>query len=229
MKEERKNTRTAILYIILTTASLVFLFFVGIPILGKFTAFISDLGRGNKPITNSDKTPPAPPKFNTFPDFTNQNQINLSGFAEPGATVKLIFRGESFENIADRSGGFVFNTNLSNGENIFSATAIDQAGNTSQKTQDLKIVFDNKPPDLTINSPQDNSQFFGSRQRQVTIQGTTEPNTQVTANDRIIAVDNDGKFQYTTTLIEGENKFTLKSIDLAGNTIEKDLTLTFSE
>jgi len=114
------------------------------------------------------------------------------------------------------------------GDNNFVATAIDTAGNISQKTKEYKIVFDNKNPDLTLDSPADGSSFFGTQQRQVTIQGTTEADSKVTINDRIISVDENGKFQYTTTLNDGENKFTVKTSDQAGNTTEKTLVINFS-
>ncbi|QQG41199.1 MAG: hypothetical protein HYV90_03400 [Candidatus Woesebacteria bacterium] len=227
--EESRNLRRAITYIVLAIFGLVLLFFLGIPALGKFTAFVSDLGKSNKPITSNDKTPPAPPRFNTFSDYTNQNQISLSGTTEPGATIKLTFNGNGSETMADKEGFFTFsNLNLNDGNNAFFATTVDAAGNISQQTQEYKIVFDNKPPELTVDNPSDGSTFFGSKQRQVTIQGTSESGVSVTINDRIIVVDDDGKFQYTLTLNEGENKFVIKATDQAGNFIEKEITLNFS-
>lgn len=227
--EEQKNLQKAVFFVILTALVVTGLFFIGIPTLGRFVAFVSDLGKSNKPITSTDKTPPPPPRFNIFPDFTNQKQVTLTGSAEPGSNVKLTFNGTEQDNIVDRDGSFSFsNLSLNDGRNSFSAVAIDPAGNTSQKTKEFNINFDNKPPDLTIDSPQDGTQFFGSNQRQITIQGTAEANAQVTVNDRIVAVDDNGKFQYTTTLNEGENKFTFKAADQAGNTTEKDLTLNFT-
>ncbi|KKR26902.1 MAG: hypothetical protein UT58_C0004G0045 [Microgenomates group bacterium GW2011_GWC1_39_7b] len=227
--EERRNLRRAITYIVLAISGLVLLFFLGIPVIGRFTAFVSDLGKSNKPITNTDKTPPAPPRFNTFPDFTNQNQISLAGTTESGTTIKLTFNRNVIDTLADKDGTFTFsNLTLNDGYNIFFATSTDAAGNNSQQTQEYKIVFDNKPPDLTIESPGDGSTFFGSKQRQITIQGISESGVQITINDRVVVVDDNGKFQYTLTLNEGENKFTIKATDQAGNSIEKDLMLSFS-
>ncbi len=212
----------------LTIASLALLFFVGIPVLGNLTGFISDLGKSNKPIANNDKTPPAPPKFGNFPDYTNQNKVELIGNTESGATVKLMFNGNSTEALADKDGKFTFNVDLDDGANNFNAFAVDSSGNEGQKTNDFKIVFDNKAPELTIDSPADGSQFFGTKQKQVTIQGTAEAEVQITINDRIVSVDGNGKFQYTSSLGEGENKFNIKVTDQAGNLTEKDLIFTFS-
>jgi hypothetical protein len=226
--EERKNKKSAVLFIVLTVAALILLFFLGIPALGNFAAFVSEIGKSTKPITSSDNTPPAPPKFDSFPDYTNEKEFTLSGNTEPGATIKLTFNGNEQDGLADNGGKFHFSLGLTSGENTFSATTVDSSGNTSQSPAEGKVVYDNKPPELTIDYPSDGTQYLGSKQRQVTIQGTSEPNIQITINDRIVAVNDEGKFQYTTTLNDGENKFAVKATDAAGNTTETSLTLNFT-
>lgn len=227
--EEKRNFRNAIFFVVLTVAVGAGLFFIGIPILGRFVGFVSGIGHGNTPIAVNDKTPPAPPRFNSFPEFTNQKTVDINGSSEPGAKVKLTFNGEEMETVVDKDGQFSFtDLVLSDGTNDFSATAQDSAGNVSLESKSFTITYDAKPPDLTIDNPQDGSQFFGSKERQVSIQGTTESGAQVTVNDRIVVVDDSGKYQYTTSLNDGENKFTVKSTDKAGNSTEKELTLSFS-
>lgn len=226
--EERRNLRSTILFTALTVVALVLLIFVGVPLFGKLTVFLSDLRGGNKVISKNDTTPPAPPKFSYFPAFTNQQNVTVSGTSEPGATVKLIFNGSGQEVIVDKDGNFSFSLALSDGVNTFSATAVDTSGNTSQQSKDYTITFDNKPPALTITSPSDGSSFFGSNQRQVTIQGTTDTNSQVVINERIVSVDDTGAFQYTSTLNDGANTFSVKATDQAGNSTQKDITLNFN-
>lgn len=227
--EERRNFRNALFFVVLTIAVGAGLFFIGIPILGRFVGFISGIGHGNTPIAVNDNTPPAPPRFNSFPDFTNQKTVNINGSSEPGAKVILTFNSQEMETVVDKDGQFSFtDLSLKDGANDFSATAQDSAGNISLESKSFSITYDAKPPDLSIDSPGDGSQFFGSKERQVNIQGTTESGAQITVNDRIVVVDDSGKFQYTTSLNDGENKFTVKSTDKAGNSAEKDLTLSFS-
>lgn len=216
------------LFIVLTAVSVLLLVFIGIPIFGKLTVFLSDLRGGGKSISKSDTIPPGPPRFNYIPAFTNQQSLSVSGTAEIGATVKLTFNGNTQEFLADKDGNFMFSLQLSDKGNNFSAIAVDSSGNQSQKSKDYSIVFDNKPPTLNINSPADGSGFFGSNQRQVTIQGVTEAGCQVVINDRIVSVDDNGSFQYTTTLNDGPNTFAVKSTDQAGNTTQKDITLNFA-
>lgn len=225
--EEVKNTKRAALYIFLTLVAIALLFFLGIPALGKLTSFISSM-KGSNSIGVTDTTPPPPPKFKSFPSFINTQEVNLEGTAEPGTTVNLTFNGENLEVLSDGSGSFSFNVSLESGINTFAAIAIDQAGNQSQKTDDYQITFDKTVPDLEISSPSDGSTFYGSTQRQVTITGETDPDASVTVNDRILSVDEEGVFQYTTTLNEGSNSFNVKSTDKAGNYTEKNITLNFS-
>jgi hypothetical protein len=226
--EEKRNMKKAIGFVFLAVLGLVLLFYIGIPLVGKFAAFVSDLGNSGNTSVGNDTTPPAPPRFNPFSDSTNQSTLELTGSTEGGATVKLVLNGSETENIADKNGHFTFNITLADGENTFSAISIDNAKNTSQPTDSFKIIFDNKAPDLNIDSPQNGSQYFGTKQRQVSIQGTTESTAKVTVNDRIVTVDDNGKFTFTTTLSEGENKFLVKAADEAGNTTEKELVLHFS-
>lgn len=226
--EEKKNKSRAVFFVVLSILGVVALYYLGVPALARITAFVSDLKKSNTKITSADHTPPAPPKFSSFNNFTNQQNVSLTGTAEPGSTVKLTFNGNEQDVLADKDGNFTFNVQLDNGTNTFSATAVDSAGNTSQTTQSNTITFDNQPPNLTIDSPADGSQFFGSSQRQVTIKGTAESTDQITINDRIVAVDDNGGFQYTTSLSDGTNKFTVKAVDQAGNTTEKDITMNFS-
>lgn len=228
--EERRNLRSAVILIVLAVVVVVAIFFYGIPLAGRLATIISGLKHGSSQVATVDKTPPAPPNFGPYNDFTNQATASVSGTAEPGATIKLTFNGSESDATVDKNGNFSFqNLKLQTGDNLFFAYAIDSAGNISQKSNEGKITYDNKPPTLNIDSPSDGSNFFGSGQRQVTIQGTTDTGASVTINDRIVSVDDSGKFQYTTTLSAGSNKFTIKSVDSAGNTTEKDITLNFSE
>lgn len=226
--EERRNVRRAFIFIVLAVIASILMFFVGIPALGKFAAFVSDFKKTTTPISSNDTTPPAPPKFKTFPDYTNQNQVSIEGTAESGTVIKLTFNGTEKETVSDSGSNFSFSLSLRDGENTFSAKAVDNVGNESQVTQEYKIVFDKKAPEFTIDSPGNGAQFFGSKQRQATIQGTTEVGTQITINDRVIVVDDNGKFQYTLTLSEGENKFLIRATDRAGNSTEQELILHFT-
>ena len=79
-----------------------------------------------------------------------------------------------------------------------------------------------------IESPGVGSELYGENQKNVNIVGQTEAGVTLTINDRIATVSETGSFNFSTTLSEGENQFTLKAQDRAGNEAETSLTLRFT-
>ncbi len=235
--EERKNRRKTVLYLVLTGVALVLLVFLGIPAIARFSGYITDIGKSDDPVQISDTTPPAPPRLDEIPDATNNREVIIKGSSEPGATVVIVLDGISEEVLVNDDGEFSYTMVLVGGENEVYAFTKDIAGNESTDTQTYTIVFDQNPPDLTINSPSDGSAFYGSKQRQVVIEGETNPESNVTiakggnedSSGRYVAVDEEGKFTFATTLSEGENVFVIKSEDAAGNSTETTLTFQYSE
>ncbi len=226
--EARQNIKSAVLYIILTIGAILLILFFGIPLIGRIAAFFHDLRTSSSPIDQNDTTPPAPPKFELLPEFTNKTTLEINGRTESGATIKLAVNDKVVEIVANSEGKFNYDWTLWKGENKISAKSVDLAGNESQETEKFIVQYDDEPPNLDISSPQDGASFSGSRSRQISIVGKTESRSTVTINDRIVAVDIDGNFSYFTTLTDGENKFTLKARDRAGNEVEKSLTLHFT-
>lgn len=226
--EEARNKRKAFIFILLTLVGVILLFFYGIPSIAKLTAILMEFRKGSEPPISEDTTPPPPPYFTSIPKATNNPKLEIEGTAEPGVSVIVDVNGEETEVLADNNGSFTFSFNLREGENSFFAYSRDTAGNKSQKTSVYKITYDREPPLVEIIKPQDGQEFFGSKQRQILIEGKTEKNARVQINNRFIVVDSEGNFSLATTLSEGENKFLVKAEDEAGNKTEKSLTLNFT-
>ncbi len=228
--EEKRNLRNALILLGSAFTVLILLIFYGIPLVGRVASFVSGLKNTGTSANANDKTPPAPPSFNIYPDFTNQQTITISGTAEPGASVKLTFNNKEQDTTSDKDGNFNFNgITLSEGENKFSAFALDASKNKSQPTGDKIITLDVKPPEITLENPVDGATLIGSTQRQIDIVGNTEASASVTINERVVTLNNNGRFQYPVTLNSGENSFTIKSTDPAGNSTDKNITLNYSE
>jgi len=225
---ERKNLRSALILGILTIGLILVFIFFGLPLVAKFAGFLTDLRKSTSPVSNEDKTPPAPPRFDPFPEATNKEVVGISGSTESGATVTLTLNGENEEILANSEGEFNISFELIDGENSIVAFAKDEAGNESQKTETFTIIFDDESPSLEIISPQDGASFSGSRQRQVVLEGKTDEGVLLTINDRFVLVEDDGTFAFTTTLGDGENSFNLKAKDKAENLTEKTIKLNFT-
>jgi hypothetical protein len=226
--EEKKNIKRAILFGVLTIGIIIAFVFFGLPTVARFAGFLADLRKSGSPIEISDTTPPAPPMLERFPEYTKDQQLKISGKTEPGATVTLFLNTNDEEIIANKDGEFNYTFKLRKGENTISAKAKDAAGNESQESKIYEVVFDNESPDLEITSPEEGKEYYGSKERQITIEGLTEDGVSLTINNRIVAVEEDGSFTFLTTLDEGKNNFNIKSTDKAGNQAEMDFTVSFT-
>lgn len=227
--EEKKNTRKALYFVLLAVGFLTLFLFIGLPAVGKLLSYVSDLKKTNSVVDKYDTTPPAPPYFDYFPEAVNKASFEIKGKSEEGATVTINFNDQNQEVLAESSGDFIYNVTLAKGTNTFFATAKDASGNESIKSKIVIVVFDNEPPKLDISTPGDGASYYGSKQKDINITGTTEPGVTLTVNDRWIGVNaDDGTFLYTYTLDEGENSLNFKSTDKAGNQTEKTYRVTYT-
>lgn len=226
--EERKNMRKAFLFGLLTIGAIVLFAFYGLGTLAKFVVFLGDLKKGNQPVQSDDTTPPIPPRFEPIPKETNKNNLDVKGSTEPGATVILVLNGRDYELLANNEGEFSFSANLVDGDNVISAFSQDNAGNKSNKTETQTVILDTSAPSLDITKPQDGSSYYGSKERQLVIEGKTEEEAKVSINGRNVVVETGGVFTFLTTLSEGTNALVVKAEDQAGNITEKTLTVMYS-
>jgi hypothetical protein len=225
--EDRKAKRSALVYAGLTVLLIVLIIFFGFGFLSKVVALFTNLRRSSAPVEQTDKTPPPPPQFEDLPQFTNKMEIELKGKAEPGSTVKITFNAKEKEIVANSDGDFITNFPLLDGENRVKAIATDSAGNQSFETNIFTVTYDNKDPNLTIDKPSDGQSFFG-KQRQISVEGTTDPENSVTVNEHVAIVNSSGKFSTTFSLADGDNELVIKAVDPAGNETEKKLSVKFT-
>ena len=226
--EEKTNFRKALLFILLSIGAIIVIFFFGLPITARFVSFVSDIGKTSKPIEKEDTTPPAPPKINNLPEVTNKNNLEISGFSESGSIVIFTINESIQEVVASNDGSFTTTLPLKKGENILTINAKDPSGNESVRSENISVFYDDEPQILNINSPEDKKEFFGPKQKQITVSGSTKKESSFTINDRPIKLNDDGTFSTVYSLVEGDNSLNIKSTDKAGNMIEKSITFKFT-
>ncbi len=92
----------------------------------------------------------------------------------------------------------------------------------------VKVIPDDAPPSLTINSPEDGAEVTEDT---VTVSGTVTDKesgvASLTINGNPVDVSKDGSFSYTVTLTEGTNTITIVATDKAGNKTTKTITVTY--
>lgn len=228
-KEEQKNIRRALIYIVLTLVLAFFLISVGIPLLIKMAIFLGNLRTSSKLPEKNDIIPPSPPRITVPFEATNSAQFSLEGYAEPGAKIMLYNSGLSFgEVIVDTEGQFkADNLKLTQGRNEITAVAQDEASNESQPSTAVIIELDTTPPALEIISPESGTTITGL-DSQIEIKGKTEEKVKLSINERLVIIESEGNFNYQYSLKEGENVFKLVAQDEASNETEKELIINYS-
>lgn len=229
-REERKNIKKALFFGFLTVGLLLMLIFLGIPILIKIAVFLADIRRTTAPIEQTDTFPPTLPRFNSLPEYTKESSLGLSGFAEPGSTVEIFLNEAATGTVVTTAEGtFNFSSlNLHQDKNEIYAMATDEAGNKSQPSSRIMVIFDNTAPKLEITEPADGATFKGEKKRRITILGQTEENISLAINERRVILGSEGNFSSEFLLADGENKIKIVAADLAGNQTEKEIKITFS-
>ncbi len=226
--EEKRDKRTAFLYIVYAIVFLFLLFKFGLPYAVKLIGFVGEFKNASLVTEPEDKTPPPPPTFSNLPRITNTQTLEITGTTEPGVNVILTVNGRDSEVLANSNGSFSFTVNLSDGENTISAKSKDGAGNTSVQNTVEKVVLDTIAPLLEITTPSDGTSFYGTKQKQQTIVGTTDEDAIVQINGRRAIVEVGGSFSLNYGLSDGENLITITAEDLAGNKTETSLTVNFT-
>lgn len=225
--EEKQNRKKATGFILLTIATVAFMIFYGIPLLAKVSNFAYDLKKSGETIESNDTTPPPPPRFFDIPTYTNKTTLEIKGSTEPAAKVTIDLNSKTTEVLANNDGEFSQTLELWDGDNTLFAYAKDSSGNQSQDSASYKIIYDSKPPDLSVTAPAEGATFYGPKNKQLNVTGTTEEDAQVQVNDRFVIVDSSGNFSSLFSLNEGENTFNVKSQDQAGNIKETSVKVNY--
>lgn len=227
MRRRFSNTSALIqsaIFLAVGIGIIIFDIFVLAPGLIRVSIAMKGIGQESK----GDTLPPRVPVFSAPPEATNSAQISLTGFGESETEIYLVQNGTAAGNTrADSEGAFRFEINLEEGENALAMYARDENGNESSLSREVSIEFDQKPPELVWDKPEDNAVIRNLREQQVTVSGQVSEQSTVYLNDRIISVNSDGKFEASFQLQQGDNEVTLKAIDRAGNSVEQKRTVSF--
>ena len=179
--------------------------------------------------------PPAAPTFSAATALRNSRSASFDGMI-PGVAVsgglpiqvQLRVNGNAagFVEVTSEDGVFTFsNVNLSDGDNLITATAQDAAGNLSDRSQTLTVVLDEVAPTIAIDpvAGEASSSFF-------TITGSISDNQPVDLGSVTLFINDDeielsksqGRFSQSVTLGGGSNTLRVVVQDAAGNEVESD-------
>ena len=213
--EERATVRRVVWLSIFSSALAIFIFTLGIPLLGKF-ADLLDAFFSNKNNSSVQTTTPQPPSLDDLPQATNSAAITISGFSSDAEKAFVFIDGNQVGEVKVEDSRFNFeNFKLIEGENLISAKVKNSQEQTSDFSKTVQIIYDKEPPKLQIETPSEGETLYGNNRSRVS--GTVDGDAQVFANGFLASINFDGKFEVFVPLAEGENTIEVKAVDLAGN------------
>lgn len=217
-KHESQLLRRLILTLGLLIALVIIFFLFGIQFLVSISEVVGSTLRKESPV-QAKAEPVFPPRLEPLNSATNSATITIQGVGRSGLEVELFQNDKSVKKSAIGSDGlFTFaNLNLEPGTNIFTAKQQQTSGETSQSSEPLKITLDKQPPKVDLIEPATNLERKGKEQRELKVIGKTEDGTSLTINDRWVVINQEGAFETTVTLTEGDNTISIIATDAAGN------------
>lgn len=202
---------------------IILLIIFGTNILVSFSLLVGKLsGTEESSVTTQSETYVAPPTLDPITTATSSAAIVVTGYGESKQRVDLYRNGKLINKATVKSDNtFRFtNVTLVEGENTLRARAVNENNQQSEYSNELKVSFINKPPDLTIDEPQE-GQVFKKSGGAVKVSGKTTAGAKITVNDFRAIVDTEGNYSYLYTLKDGENELKVVATDNANNKTEK--------
>lgn len=221
-RAKQKQTRY---YLVLSFVFVLVLFKWGFPLI---VDVIGRTGGSSSSVTEEDVLPPQPPVLAALPEATNSARLKIEGYTEADAELS-VWLNEELEEVdqADDEGNFVVWIKLDEGENVVLVKAKDEAGNESLSAT-KRVEFDKKPLEMSLENPQDGSEYFGEQNQTIEVKGSiNKSEVQVTINGLYTSVDSEGVFSHALRLSEGDNTIEVIATDPAGNSSNVSLSVRY--
>ncbi len=186
-----------------------------------FTATASDVAMNKSAPTAAvnvtlDTAAPTITITTTTPQTVKDASLTLTGTVEAGATVDVLKGGTSIGAANVTGTDWTFAVTLTDGANVFTATASDVAGNTSDATAAVTVTLDTAAPTITITTTAQTV-----KDASLTLTGTVEAGSTVDVlkdgTSIGAAIVSGTGWTFAVTLTDGANTFTATASDVAMN------------
>lgn len=226
---ENKSRNRLILSIILIIGIGYFIISWGLPVLIGSLSFLNKYKPQQEVVESIEDTAIAPPVLNIPFEATSSPTIKILGYSQPNSKVEIYFDDELKSTVETGSEGN-FTTEeieLALGTNNIYGKTVNEKGNKSLPSKNIKLIFNNEKPILDNIEPQDNHQIKGG-DRKVRVSGKTDPNNSVTINGLTVILNGDGSFVKEMPLNDGENTITIIASSQTGSTAEIQRKVIYS-
>jgi hypothetical protein len=205
---KRLITLIAIILILILTVT------YATPLIGKFFGFLAR----NDGEQGDQLFKPNPPLLAQIPEATKEDAINITGYGQPGFTVKLFVNGPTAStNVIGSDGVFQFDgVKLISGRNTIFAKTVDKQGVESEKSSTYIVNVDKKAPKIEIEEP-DNGETIRNLDKRIKIKGKINEKATILINGKQAIQKSDLTFEYLLGVSEGNVSIEVKATDVAGN------------
>lgn len=219
--------KQALFLFALNVAVFVLFVFIFIPLLIKYSAYLKDSNYKEEVL---EIYLPQTPILNALPRYTNQEILQVSGFAQANSNVWLVIDEKEIEKRkVNDQGEFNIDVELSDGENYIYVYTVNDDKQKSSSSKQYVVYLDQETPYLDIFEPTPDQEFSGPEQKLLNIRGVTKSNAKVYVNDRLTKAKISGDFHTQYALQDGKNVLTIEVVDEAGNTNSEEIVVTYQE
>ncbi|MFZ1549479.1 hypothetical protein IPH70_02720 [Candidatus Roizmanbacteria bacterium] len=230
IKSKRSKQQTIVLVVIGVVAGW-FVLTSGFSFLINSSVYVGNLFGGGKSEYDFGTAPKFySVQFDEIPAATNSAGLTVSGVADNLDEIKFYLNGKLTKKIRVDSDG-KFSTILSNydqGNNSLYAIGANNKTSETKKTDTVSFLYITTKPIIEISEPTDGSK---TPRDEIKVSGKTNSGEDVTVRIQglLSTVDSNGNFQSFVRLKEGENKIKITVNDTAGNSEEKEITVSYEK
>lgn len=224
-KRENQSKRQAYLFLAGIVLIIIFVIFLGVPILEFLTNTLSRNKGNDAAFTQKEFL--GPPTLEV-PTATNSSILIVAGRTSSEEGEIEIFVNSGLEDTITLD-DTEFDTRISlRGENNVVKARLVRDGKKSEFSEDYHVRYVKDAPKLEISAPSDGAKFTKADQ-QIPISGATDPENTITVNGFVAIVNSDGHFTYNLNLSEGDNEVKIEARSPAGTSTIKTLKVNYSK
>lgn len=230
-KKEKKTAVRLIVNFIIAIAIVYFLISWGLPALIGGLSYIQKLKSPPKKTAASivEDTAISPPVLNIPYEATNTATIRIKGYSSADSKVEIYLDDDLKTTVNTQSDGSFQSDDidLALGTNNIAARTVDEKGNKSLPSKNIKVIYSNEKPSLKINEPQDGQEIKGG-DKKVKVSGSTDTDNSVSINGSTVIVNNEGSFSQEININEGDNIIVIVATNRVGNSTTSERRVKYS-
>lgn len=166
-------------------------------------------------------------EIDDLPIATNSAELIISGSVTNYDTVEIYINREKVKQLRLTSDSFSEEVgDLRKGENVIYVKARASKEKKEEKTDSYSIQYISGKPKLEIKEPQENTKTSKS---EIKVAGTANKDDEITVNNSPVVLDQNGNFETTVNLKEGDNTIEVEVEDIAGNIEKKSIKVTYQK